>query len=61
MRYKRLEEEKFKWPTYLAPMASAVTRPPVVVLSDEQFHWLLDGLDLKQLKPHRELEYRTVL
>jgi hypothetical protein len=23
--------------------------------------WLLDGLDLKHLKPHRALEYRTVL
>ena len=58
---KRLEEEKFKWPAYLTPLASAVTRPPVVVLSDEQFHWLLDGLDLKHLKPHRALEYRSVL
>ena len=27
----------------------------------EQLTWLLDGLDLKQLKPHRKLEYRTVL
>jgi transposase len=58
---KRLEEEKFKWPTYLSPIESAVTRPPVVILSDEQFRWLLDGLDLKHLKPHRSLEYRTVL
>jgi transposase len=58
---KRLEEEKFEWPTYLTPLASSVARPPVVVLSDEQFYWLLDGLDLKHLKPHRALEYRSVL
>ena len=51
--YKRLEEERFRWPFHL--------EGAVVELDDEQFHWLLDGLDLKHLKPHRSLEYRTVL
>jgi hypothetical protein len=32
-----------------------------VTLTDEQFFWLLEGLDLKHLKPHRALEYRSVL
>jgi transposase len=50
---KRLEEERFKWPFHLPGS--------VVTLDDEQFRWLLDGLDLKHLKPHRALEYRTVL
>jgi transposase len=58
---KRLEEETFKWPTHLAPLESASARPPVVMLSEAQFLWLLDGLDLKLLKPHRALEYRSVL
>ena len=66
---KRLEEERFKWPVHLAPLksetglerASGATRPPVVSLDEEQFLWLLDGLDLKHLKPHRALEYRSVL
>ena len=58
---KRLEEERFKWPTHLAAHVSAVVRPPVVTLSEEQFLWLLDGLDLRHLKPHRVLEYRSVL
>ena len=58
---KRLEEEKFKWPTHLAALASASARPPVVTLSEAQFLWLLDGLDLKLLQPHRALEYRSVL
>jgi transposase len=58
---KRLEEEKFKWPVHMAPIAGEVARPPVVTLDDEQFLWLLDGLDLKHLKPHRALEYRSVL
>ena len=58
---KRLEEEKFKWPVHLPPLQSASPRPPVVTLSEDQFLWLLEGLDLKLLKPHRALEYRSVL
>ena len=58
---KRLEEERFKWPTHLPAHDSAAARPPVVTLSEAEFLWLLDGLDLKQLKPHRALEYRSVL
>jgi len=58
---KRLEEERFKWPTHLNPVAGRQGMPGVVSLSEEQFLWLLDGLDLKHLKPHRALEYRTVL
>ena len=50
---KRLEEERFKWPTHLPGR--------VALLTPEQLAWMLDGLDLKHLKPHRELEYRTVL
>ena len=66
---KRLEEERFKWPMHLVALesttvlerASGTTRPPVVTLTEDQFLWLLEGLDLKQLKPHRALEYRSVL
>ena len=66
---KRLEEERFKWPVHLAPlerafgttMPRATARPPVVELTEDQFLWLLEGLDLKHLKPHRALEYRSVL
>jgi transposase len=58
---KRLEEEKFKWPFHLPALESVTARPPVVTLSEEQFLWLLEGLDLKHLKPHRALEYRSVL
>ena len=58
---KRLEEEKFKWPVHLAPMTRETARPPVVELDEDQFLWLLEGLDLRHLKPHRALEYRSVL
>lgn len=50
---KRLEEERFRWPFHL--------EGAVIELDEEQLRWLLDGLDLKHLKPHRSLEYRTVL
>ena len=30
-------------------------------LSEDQFRWLLFGLDLKHFKPHRPLNYRTAL
>ena len=58
---KRLEEERFKWPVHLSALESASPRPPVVTLTEAQFLWLLDGLDLRHLKPHRVLEYRSVL
>jgi transposase len=66
---KRLEEEKFKWPVHLSALerssplarAAGTARPPVVELTEDQFLWLLEGLDLKHLKPHRALEYRSVL
>ena len=58
---KRLEEEKFKWPAHLSPLQSETARPSVVELDEDQFLWLLDGLDLMHLKPHRALEYRSVL
>jgi len=41
--------------------ASGTTPSPVVELTEDQFLWLLEGLDLKHLKPHRALEYRSVL
>ena len=58
---KRLEEERFRWPVHLLPLESETARPPVVELDEDQFLWLLEGLDLKHLKPHRALEYRSVL
>jgi transposase len=58
---KRLEEEKFKWPVHMAPLRSETVRPPVLKITEDEFDWLLEGLDLKHLKPHRALEYRSVL
>ena len=44
---KRLEEDRFKWPTDEA----------VVTLSVEQLHWLLAGMDLSAMRPHSERKY----
>jgi len=47
--YKRLEKERFKWPRK--------DNVETIALSEEQFHWLLRGFDLRQLKPHQTLNY----
>lgn len=47
--YKRLEKEKFKWPRK--------DDRDVITLTEEQFHWLLRGFDLRQLQPHKSLKY----
>ncbi len=51
--YKRLEKERFKWPMHL--------EGDVVTLTGQELNWLLDGYDLRYLKPHQRLEYATVL
>jgi transposase len=48
--YKRLEKHRFKWPKR--------DEGAVVTLSEEQFHWLLRGLDIRRMQGHERLEYR---
>ena len=50
--YRRLERGKFNWPDHGDPMAS---------VSRRELRWLLDGLQIKQRKAHREVTARTVL
>lgn len=47
--YKRLEEQKFPWPA--ADEADRVT------ITSAELNWLLDGYNLFDFKPHRELHY----
>jgi transposase len=42
--YKRLEQDRFRWPKD--------AESDVVRLSAEQFDWLLRGLDILKMKPH---------
>jgi transposase len=44
---KRLEADRFKWPT----------DADVVTLSVEQLHWLLAGIDLAAMQPHPARKY----
>lgn len=50
--YKRLEEEKFKWPRKWSD--------EVIELSEVQLHWLLDGYDISQMHSHRVLDYQSL-
>lgn len=47
---KRLEEDRFKWPT-----GQGVLR-----LTSEQLHWLLAGIDLNAMQPHPQRHYVRV-
>ena len=47
---KRLEADRFIWPK----------EAPVVTLTVEQLHWLLDGIDLSAMQPHPARDYRHV-
>jgi transposase len=49
---KRLERDTFKWPLRWPDT--------VVVLNHEQWQWLLRGVDITQLKPHKMLFYQDV-
>ena len=48
--YKRLEQDKFKWPRQ---------GDAVLHVSAEQFSWLLRGLDIAKLTPHA-VQYYSV-
>ncbi len=50
--YKRLEEEKFKWPKHF--------EDNVLELRIHSLELLLDGLQYWNMKPHRELHYQSV-
>ncbi len=51
--YKRLEKQKFYWP--------CDPEGDVITLTGRELNWLLDGYDLSQLRPHRQLSYTTVM
>lgn len=50
---KRLEQERFKWPAFLGGEVATVT--------GQQLNWLLDGIDLRYVRPHQRLDYKSTL
>jgi transposase len=51
--YKRLEQEKFRWPRRRCEA--------VMELDEDRLHWLLQGYDITRMQPHAALHYQTVL
>ncbi len=50
--YKRLEKHKFKWPLK--------ANEPVMTLSEQQWNWLLKGIDIIQMQGHQPLTFESV-
>src|SRR5690625_2437595 len=51
--YRRLEQDRFEWPSEAAGMTVTVSR--------RQLGWLLDGLPIHQARAHRPVTARTVI
>lgn len=47
--YKRLEEDRFKWPHK--------NKDAVMTLSEQQWQWLLCGYDISRMQGHQALHY----
>ncbi len=45
---KRLEKDRFKWPT---------SEIEILEISSRQLNWLLSGLSIKEIRAHKELKY----
>ena len=56
--HKRLEQARFPWPTHLV---SAEGGGATMTVTRQQLQWLLDGLDVASLSPHKALTYETLL
>jgi transposase len=50
LSYKRLEQDRFVWPS-----ADAVP-----ALTVEQLHWLLEGIDIARVQRHPKRQYQRV-
>ena len=50
--YKRLEQERFKWPDRLDQ--------ETITLTGQELNWLLDGYDIALMQPHKKLHYQSV-
>lgn len=49
MWYKRLEQERFKWPKE--------HDDEVILINAQEFEWLLGGYDIWRMKPHKKVDY----
>lgn len=47
--YKRLEKDTFKWPKK--------HEQATIKINEEQLNWLLRGVDISAVKPHKNIEF----
>ncbi|WP_420830964.1 IS66 family insertion sequence element accessory protein TnpB, partial [Psychromonas antarctica] len=47
------DDAQFKWPLK--------DKKEVLSINGQQLNWLLDGIDIFSMKPHKTLHYSTVL
>ncbi len=52
MWQKALAKDKFKWPKHC--------QNATLTISEDELQWLLDGLDILKIKPHKTLKFSTV-
>ena len=50
---KRLEKDKFSWPT-------KIKTDDVIRLNTQELQWLLEGFDIWKKPPHQTISYRAV-
>lgn len=50
---KGLEKDRFPWPKKVAV--------DKIVITHQQAEWLLDGIDILKIKPHKEVHYSYVM
>ena len=50
--YKRLEKEKFKWPRK--------QQKATLTVSEQQWNWLLSGLDIQTMQGHQPLFFEVI-
>jgi transposase len=50
--YKRLEKDRFPWPSN--------NQSEIVTIKSKELRWLLDGIDLWKIKPHIDRSYQKI-
>ena len=50
--HKRLEKHRFRWP---------MVREDVMEIDQRELSWLLEGIDLGEVRAHEKLSYATLL
>jgi transposase len=57
--YRRLERGRFRWPARTPEAGHGA--PQTQVISRRQLQWLLDGLELEQVRAHGVVTARTIV